>query len=183
MLVGAVALVVMISWLRVWADANPAQIGRADYTATYVAATQWRQGQGNLVYDRKAQLAAGARLGIAQVQLGNPFVNPPSALPVAAPFSLLDLLSSYRAWSLAQLLLLIAAVVLVTRAAPWLRGVPAAVPIATGLLALAGAGAAMTVLQGQWDGVSALGLAAAYACWRGDRRATGGLVLAAFGGC
>jgi hypothetical protein len=179
MLVGAVALVVMISWLRVWADANPAQIGRADYTATYVAATQWREGQGDLVYDRKAQLAAGARLGIAPAQLGNPFVNPPSTLPVAAPFSFLDLLNSYRAWSLTQLLLLVAAVLLVTRAAPWPRGLPAAVPIATGLLTLAGAGVAMTVLQGQWDGVSALGLAAAYACWRGDRRATGGFVLAA----
>jgi hypothetical protein len=101
------------------------------------------------------------------------------ALLVAAPFSLLDLLNSYRAWSLGQLFLLMAAVVLVTRAAPWPRGVLVAVQIATGLLGLAGAGAAMTVLQGQWDGVSALGLAAAYACWRADRRATGGFVLAA----
>lgn len=172
--------VVAASWLRVWALATPAQVASADYTSTYVAATQWREGQSALLYDSHAQAVAAAPLGVRPQQFaGNRFVDPPLAAVVAAPFSLLSLDDSYRAWCLLQLLLVLAAVVVAARAAPWPKGLARSIPPAVSAVALAGSGTAVLMAQGQWDGFGALGLAAAYACWRRDRRGAGGAVLAA----
>lgn len=179
-LAAVLAAAVMSTWLVTWARATPGQIASADYTPTYVAATAWRTGHGGSMYEPAQQAAEGRSLGLAGAQYaGNPFVDPPLAAVVAAPLSLLGLDASYRLWSLLQLGLVLAAVVITARAAPWPRGVPWATPWMAGALGLAGAGTAMLVLLGQWDGFSALGLAIAYASWRGDRRALGGAALAA----
>lgn len=179
-LVGGIAAVVMSTWLVTWARATPGQIASADYTPTYVAATAWRTGHGATLYDPQQQAADGRSLGVSGAQYaGNPFVDPPLAAVVAAPLSLLGLDASYRAWSLLQLVLVVAAVAIAARAAPWPRGLPRAAPWIAGVLAVAGAGTAMLVLLGQWDGFSALSLAVAYSSWRKDRRALGGAALAA----
>lgn len=177
--VAGLAVVVMATWVTTWARATPAQIASADYTPTYVAATSWRQGHGAGLYDLREHSAEGATLGLAGAQyMGNRYVYAPLGAVVAAPFSLLTLDASYRVWSLLQLGLLVLAVVIVARAAPWPQGLPRSVPWMACALGLAGAGTAMLVLLGQWDGFSALSLAVAYASWRKDRRALGGAALA-----
>lgn len=180
LLVAGVAGVVTASWVSTWAHATPGQIAAADYTPTYVAATQWRSGHGADLYDPAAQTEQGAALGLRGAQFaGNRFVDAPLAAVVAAPFSLLGLDASFRVWSLLQLGLAVLAVVLVVRAAPWPEHAPRSVRIAAAAVAVAGAGTAMLFIEGQWDGVSALGLALAYVSWRRDRPALGGASLAA----
>ena len=180
LLLAAGAAIVMSTWLRTWTSATPAQSDTADYSSTYVAATMWRQGQGSSLYSPAAQQASGSTLGLSGAQFrGNRFVDPPLAAVAAAPFSLLPLAAAYHAWGALQLLLMVAAVLVAARAAPWRRGRPLLAPAASCALALAGAGTAMLVLQGQWDGFATLGLAVAYACWRNERPFAGGTVLTA----
>lgn len=180
MLVAGVAGVVISSWVSTWVHATPGQIAAADYTPTYVAATQWRAGHGAGLYDPGAQSAQGASLGLNGAQFeGNRFVDAPLAAVVAAPFSLLGLDASFRVWSLLQLGLVVLAVTLVLRAAPWPETTPRPARVAAAAFAVAGAGTAMLFIEGQWDGVPALGLALAYVSWRGDRPALGGAALAA----
>ena len=178
-LVAGVAGVVIASWVSTWVHATPGQIAAADYTATYVAATEWRAGHGADLYDPGAQKAQGAALGLSGAQFaGNRFVDAPLAAVVAAPFSLVDLDASFRLWSLLQLGLVVVAVTLVVRHAPWPEHTPRPARFAAGAVAVAGAGTAMLFIEGQWDGFSALGLAFAYVSWRRNRPAVGGAALA-----
>ena len=173
-LCGAMVAAYLVLWLGVGAS----QIGRSDFTSTYVGATLLREGQGGSMYDEALQTPLHAAL-IAPDREGNlPFVNAPLAAAVALPVSLLSLQAAYRLWSLLQLALLVAAVVVAIRAAPGRRSLPPLTLIAVGLGALACLGTLATLLLGQWDGLSALGLAVAYACLRGRRPATAGAVLA-----
>lgn len=179
LLVAGVAGVVIASWVSTWVHATPGQIAAADYTPTYVAATEWRAGHGADLYDPAAHKAQGAALGLNGAQFaGNRFVDAPLAAVVAAPFSLLDRDASFRLWSLLQLGLIIVAVTLVVRAAPWPEHTPRVARFAAGVAAVAGAGTAMLFIEGQWDGVSALGLALGYVSWRRNRPALGGAALA-----
>lgn len=179
LLVAGVAGVVIASWGSTWVHATAGQIAAADYTPTYVAATAWRAGHGADLYDPGAQAAQGAALGLSGAQFtGNRFVDAPLAAVVAAPFSLLSLDASFRLWSLLQLGLVVVAVTLAVRAAPWPERSPRLARLATCAVAVAGAGTAMLFVEGQWDGVSALGLALAYVSWRRDRSAAGGAALA-----
>ncbi|MBV8528943.1 MAG: DUF2029 domain-containing protein [Candidatus Dormibacteraeota bacterium] len=179
MLVAGVAGVVIASWFSTWLHATPGQIAAADYTPTYVAATQWRAGHGDDLYDPAGQTAQGAALGLHGAQFaGNRFVDAPLAAVVAAPFSLLSLDASFRLWSLLQLGLVVVAVALVVRAAPWPESTPGPIRLAAAAAAVAGVGTAMLFVQGQWDGLSALGLAFAYVSWRRNRSALGGASLA-----
>ena len=173
-LCGAMVAAYLVLWLGVGA----AEIGRSDFTSTYVGATLLREGQGGSMYDETLQAPLHAAL-IAPDREGNlPFVNAPLAAAVALPVSLLSLQAAYRLWSLLQLALLVGAVVVAIRAAPGRRSLPPLTLVAVGLGALACLGTLATLLLGQWDGLSALGLAVAYACLRGRRPATAGAVLA-----
>ena len=106
-----------------------------------------------------------------------PFENPPAAAVIALPFSLLGAGAAWRAWSLLQLALMALALLLVTRAAPWPASLPRLPRLAIVLVALAGFGTGLLFLEGQWDGVSVLGLACAYAFWRRDRPGAAGFAL------
>ena len=179
-LVAGAAGVVIASWAGTWVHARSGQIAAADYTPTYVAATEWRAGHGADLYDPAAQAAQGVELGLSGAQFaGNRFVDAPLAAVVAAPFSLLALDDSFRLWSLLQLGLVVVAIALVVRAAPWPERTPGLARLAAAAVALAGVGTAMLFLEGQWDGVSALSLALAYVSWRRGRPALGGASLAA----
>jgi hypothetical protein len=178
--VATAAIVLLAAYVALWSGVTTANIGTSDFTATYVGATLLREGHAGAIYDQSLQAPLHAAL-IAPLQRGNlPFVNPPVAAAVVAPLTLLSLTAAYRAWQAAQLLMLVAAVVVALRAAPWparLRrdGVVAAAALA----ALAGTGSLSLGLLAQWDGLTALGLATAYALWRHDRGFAGGAVLAA----
>ena len=179
MITTGVACVVIASWITTWVHATPGQIAAADYTPTYVAATEWRAAHGADLYDPREQAAQGAALGLQGAQYaGNRFVDAPLAAVVAAPFSVLSLDASFRVWSLVQLGLVAVAVITAVRSARWTVHTPLAARIAAGAVALAGAGTAMVFLEGQWDGFSTLGLALAYASWRRNRPALGGASLA-----
>jgi Glycosyltransferase family 87 len=177
--VAAVAVVLLAAYAVLWAGVSQTDIGTSDFTASYVGATLLREGHGAALYDEALQAPLHAAL-IAPLRRGNlPFPNPPLAAVVAVPFTLLPLDTAYRLWQALQLVLLALAVVLVARVAPWprrLRGTGAVT--ATVLVALAGTGTLSLGLLGQWDGLSAFGLAAAYALWRRDHGFAGGAVLA-----
>ena len=174
----AASLALVLAYLVLWLGVGTFQIGRSDFTSTYVGATLLREGHGTSMYNEALQAPLHASL-IAPDREGNlPFVNAPLAAAVALPVSLLSLQAAYRVWSLLQLALLVGAVVVAIRAAPGRRTLPPLTLVAVGLGALACLGTLATLLLGQWDGLSALGLAIAYACLRGRRPATAGAVLA-----
>ncbi len=178
--VATAAIVLLAAYVALWSGVTTANIGSSDFTATYVGASLLREGHGAAIYDQSLQAPLHAAL-IAPLQRGNlPFVNPPVAAAAVVPLTVLPLTAAYRVWQAAQLLMLVAAVVVASRAAPWparLRrnGVVGAATLA----ALAGTGTLSLGLLAQWDGFTALGLATAYALWRRDRGFAGGAVLAA----
>ncbi len=178
--VATAAIALLAAYVALWSGVTRDNIGTSDFTASYVGATLMRDGQGAAMYDERLQAPLHAAL-IAPLHRGNlPFVNPPLAAALAVPLTLLPLTAAYRIWQAAQLLMLVAAVVVVLRAAPWPdwvrhRGVEGAAALA----ALAGTGTLSLGLLAQWDGFAALGLGGAYALWRRDRGFAGGAVLAA----
>ncbi|HEX4579105.1 MAG TPA: glycosyltransferase family 87 protein [Candidatus Dormibacteraeota bacterium] len=177
--VAALAAVLLAGYAVLWAGVSPTDLARSDFTSFYVGGTLLREGHGAAIYDPALQAWLHASL-VAPLHTGNlPFVNPPAAALVFAPITLLPLAAAYHTWQVIQLLMLVAALVIAARYAPW----PAAmrrggVVAATVLAGLAGTGTLALGLLGQWDGLSALGLAIAYALWRRERRFSGGAVLA-----
>jgi hypothetical protein len=178
--IAAMALSILVAYTVMWVDVSQAHIGGSDFTATYVGGTLLREGHGAAIYDQTLQAPLHAAL-IAPSRGGNlAFVYPPPAAVLVLPLTLLPLTAAYRVYQVGQLLMLALAVVIAARAAPWpLSRQRRFVPVVAGLAALAGQGSLALGLLGQWDGLSALGLAAAYALWRRDARFAGGAVLAA----
>ncbi|MGD1052776.1 MAG: glycosyltransferase family 87 protein [Candidatus Dormibacteria bacterium] len=168
----------VVAYLVLWLGVGRVDIGRSDFTSTYIGATLLREGQGSSMYDEALQAPLHATL-IAPDREGNlPFVNAPLAAAVALPVSLLKLDAAYRLWSILQFALLVISVVVAIRAAPGHRTLAPVTLAAIGLVSLACLGTWATLLLGQWDGMSALGLGVAYACLRGRRPAAAGAVLA-----
>jgi hypothetical protein len=178
LLAGGLGGALVLAYLVLWLGVGALQIGRSDFTSTYVGATLLREGHGGSMYNEALQTPLHAAL-IAPDREGNlPFVNPPLAAALALPVSLLNLDDAYRVWSLLQFALLVISVVVAIRAAPRRGSLPPITLAAIGLVALACLGTWATLLLGQWDGLSAAGLAVAYACLRHRRPATAGAVLA-----
>lgn len=179
LLAGGIAAALLVTYLALWAGVTRMEIGRSDFTSTYVGATLLRQGHHTQLYDESLQAPLHHSL-IAPDGEGNlPFVNPPGAAVLALPVTPLDLRAAYRAWSLLQFLLIGAGTLLAVRAAPWPANTHRALRGAAWLLGWAGAGAANTLLLGQWDGFITLGVSAAYASWRGGHNARAGAWLGA----
>jgi len=180
LLAGGLAAALLLTYLVMWSGVSRFEIGRSDFTSTYMGATLLRQGHGTRLYDETLQAPLHARLIAADDHEGNlPFVNPPGAALLALPVSLLDLAPAYRVWSLLQLVLVALGVAAAVRAAPWSSTTPRPVRIAAWLVGTAGAGAANTLLLGQWDGLLTLGVGMAYASWRRERGGAAGAWLAA----
>ena len=175
---GAIAAVLLVTYLALWSGVSHLDVGRSDFTSTYMGATLLRQGHHTQLYDEALQAPLHKRLIAPDTEGNLPFVNPPGAAVLALPVALLDLTAAYRVWSLLQLVLLALGVAVAVRAAPWPGTTPHAVKIAAWLIGTAGAGAANTLLLGQWDGLLTLGIGAAYAAWRRERPATAGAWLA-----
>ncbi|TMD99170.1 MAG: DUF2029 domain-containing protein [Chloroflexi bacterium] len=188
----ALSALMLLRFVEVWGVLSPSQVRTSDYTSSYVAAQSWRSGDGAHIYDRATQLAGHQALGTATTAQGLSYVNPPLSAVIAAPFSLLGYVASYRVFAVFQFLLVLAAVVLAVRIAPWPRSTPRLARLAVGMLALAGTGTGEILLQAQWDGIAALALALAFGITkphlvfglvafliaRGQRRALAGAVAA-----
>jgi hypothetical protein len=168
-----VGAAVLATYLVFWFGVSRKEIGRSDFTSTYVGAYLWSHGHHADLYDRNLQTQLHSAL-IAPDSEGNlPFVNPPLAAVVAAPLTAMRLDTAYRVFGVIQMMLLIGAVLLVALSQRPRGQLPDVV------LALAIPGTLALVLLAQWDGLSAFGLAAGYVAVKKDRRGLGGFLLAA----
>ncbi|MBV9101448.1 MAG: DUF2029 domain-containing protein [Candidatus Dormibacteraeota bacterium] len=174
-LVTLIAALFLAQYLRAWLAIPAPQARTSDFAGTYAAAMLWREGQPGRMYDTQAQEQVLLRAGTPRDHLYIPFENPPPAAVVASPLSLLGADAAYRGFSALQLLLLLAGVVAAARAAPWPAATGRAVKLAVMACALAGIGTGLLLVEGQWDGVAALGVGLAYAAWRRDRPGWAGL--------
>ena len=178
-LLGGLAVLVLGVYVRGWLLIAPqTSLNRtSDFAGSYVAATLWRDGRGADIYNLSVETAELRATGAPADHSDIPFENPPSALLLALPTTLVDGGVAWAFWSWLQLLLVLAAIVLAARVAPWpARAGPLRIAIC--LAALAGTGTGLLFLEAQWDGFAVLGLAAAYALWRRDRSFAAGLVMA-----
>ena len=173
----AVASVVLAHYAQVWAVVPASLAPTSDFAGTYVASTLIRSGHAAQIYDAAAGRETLVQSGAPASHDNIPFENPPAAAVVALPFALLGAGAAWRAWSLLQLLLMVVSLLIVTRASPWPKSLPRLPRLAIGLVALAGFGTGLLFVEGQWDGVSVLGLACAYALWRRDRPGAAGFAL------
>lgn len=164
-------------YLARFATMSRVEVLRSDYLIVDTAGTLWRHGLGAQLYVDQVQgpvysaLAAGDHSGDLL------FNHAPLSAVLAAPFSLLDQVGGHALWSIAQLAMVVAACMLVARAAPWPSRIPRLTVAAAVAVALAGAGTLGLVLQGQEVGEITLGLGAAYVLWRRNRLAWGGAAL------
>ena len=176
LLLAGASLAMLAFYAAVWLQVTPLRERGSDFSASYVAGLVWRDGQGDRLYDQPLEASRHAAILPPGAHADLPFITPPLTAVLAAPFTLLDPETAFRVFSLLQLLLLATAVVVALRASPWPRDRPGSV--AAGLLAVAGTATFPLLLLGQWDGVSALGLALAYAAWRRGHAGRAGLALA-----
>jgi hypothetical protein len=172
-----VASIVLAHYAQVWAVVPSAVAPTSDFAGTYVAATLIRTGHAAQLYDPAAEQHALIESGAPAGHDDIPFENPPGAAVVALPFSLLGAGVAWRAWSVLQLLFVVLGLWLVARAAPWPLAMARLPRVVITLVALAGFGTGLILLEGQWDGVSVLGLAVAYVAWRRSRPGLAGFAL------
>jgi hypothetical protein len=173
----AVGIALLAAYLITWLQLGPVAIGRSDFTAFYAGSTLVREGHGAAAYDAAVQGALRNQL-IAPDHAGAvPFDDAPPAAAVVAPLTVLSLDVAYRVWALLMLAVLLAAVVIAVRAAPWPAGTSRTWKAAAAVAALAGTGTWLMFIQGQWGALTALGLALAYRDWRAGRQLRGGVLL------
>jgi len=172
-----VASIVLAHYAQVWAVVPSSLAPTSDFAGTYVAATLIREGEASEIYNPAVERSTLVETGAPADHDNIPFENPPAAAVVAIPFTALGAGTAWRAWSLLQLLLVALSLWLVARAAPWPARLPSLPRVAIGLVALAGFGTGLLLVEGQWDGVSALGLGLAYVAWRRGRPGVAGFAL------
>lgn len=180
-LIVAVAGALLLGYVLVWLHITNFDIGRSDFTAFYVGGTLLREGHGTQLYNEALQQPLHTALIAPDTEGNLPFVNSPVAAALVAPVTILDLHLAYRLWGVLELGVLVLAVLIAVRSAPWPEPTSRAWNAAAGLAALASMGTWTVLAQAQWTPVVALGLALAYRDWRkgNDARAAAVLVLAA----
>ena len=173
----AVAAALLLAYVLVWLSVSNFDIGRSDFTAFYVGGTLLRGGHGAQLYNEAVQLPLHTALIAPDTEGNLPFVNSPVAAALVAPVTMLDLHLAYRIWGALELGLLILAVVIAVRSAPWPERYPRIWKLAAGMAALASMGTWTVLAQAQWTPIVALGLALAYRDWRRGNDARGAAVL------
>ncbi|MHB8488446.1 MAG: glycosyltransferase family 87 protein [Candidatus Dormibacteria bacterium] len=174
----AVSTVLLAYYAIAWAQVTPVRERGTDFSASYIAALLIRSGDGAELYDQHAEHARHLTQLPPGTVINLPFITPPTTALLALPLTVLDPGTAFRVWSLAELILLALAVWTAIRAGPWPRHVGGAPRAATCLVALAAGGTYAFLLLGQFDGLAALGLAAAYAAWRRGRPGAAGFWMA-----
>ena len=177
LVIAAAAVAALIVYVVLWLQVTPARERGTDFSASYVAALLVREGHGGQLYDQAVEAARHAAILLPGYRVNLPFITPPTTALLALPLSFLDPGSAFRLFSLIQLLILVAAVVVAGRAAPW-PGAGRREWIVAAAAAVAGSASLPLLLLGQWDGLCALGLALGYAAWRRDRPFAAGVWLA-----
>jgi hypothetical protein len=173
----AIAAALLLAYVLIWARLPTADIDRSDFASSYVAGLLLRHPGGAAVYDAATQTAVRDRL-IAPVRNGTvPFVDAPPAAVLVAPVTWLELVPAYRLWTVLSLALLVLAVVVAVRSAPWPETTPNIWRVATGVAAMASMGTWTLLLQGQWTSLTALGLALAYRDWRLGHQVRGAVIV------
>jgi hypothetical protein len=168
-----IGIALLAAYLVLWLGVSKQEVGRSDFTSTYVGAYLWSHGHHADLYDRGLQTTLHSTLIAPDLEGNLPFVNPPLAAVVATPLTAFSLDTAYRIFAILQAALLVAAVLLVGLVhRPRSR-------ISDMVFALAIPGTLALLLLGQWDGLSALGLAAGYVAIKHERRTLGGFLLAA----
>jgi hypothetical protein len=166
-----------LGYLLAGAHVSPKSIGESDFTSFYGAATLLREGHGAGIYNPALQESMHAAL-VFPDRIGNlPFVDPPAAAAILVPLTLLPLDVAYHVWGMFEFALLLLAVLIVVRSAPWPSSTPHRWKDAAVLAAMAGAGTYGVVVEAQWTPFLALGLALAYRQWRSGKLASGAFVL------
>jgi hypothetical protein len=160
-------------YLYWWSEVFRAGLRGPDFFSFYAAARLFDERGGAHVYDARAQFDyqqpivsrwPNAPHGIL------PYIHPPYYTLLIAPLGRLDYPTAYVVMAVANLVLAVAAVILLAHAVRLSR-------LETGLLALLVAGYLplfVTLLQGQSDLVMLVPLAGAFAAWSAGREATAG---------
>jgi hypothetical protein len=174
----AVSTVLLAYFAISWAQVTPVRERGTDFSASYVAALLVRGSDGADLYDQRAEHSRHLTLLPAGTVIDLPFITPPTTALLALPLTLLDPGTAFRVWSVIELVLLALAVWVAIRAGPWPSHSGRAPRAATLVMGIAAGGTYAFLLLGQIDGITALGLAAAYAAWRRDRPAVAGFWLA-----
>jgi hypothetical protein len=174
----AVSTVLLAYYAISWAQVTPLRERGTDFSASYVAALLLRDGDGAQLYTQSLEHSEHLGLLPAGTVINLPFITPPTTALLALPLTVLDPGTAFRVWSVIELLLLALAVWIAIRAGPWPSASGRATRLATALMALAAGGTYAFLVLGQIDGLTALGLAAAYAAWRNDRPAAAGFWMA-----
>lgn len=176
-LVIAATLVLLGVYCAHVAGAEPSTRG-LDFGSSYVAATMIREGAAANVYNLPLQHAAALQLTPPGVRV-LPFEGVALGAAVVLPLSALPMTTAFVAWTIAQLALVVAAVIIAIRAAPSTRHRSVIAVAAIAGVAVTHVGLDNLLLTGQWTGVNAIGVAMAYRCWRRGAHASGGAWLAA----
>ncbi len=167
----------LIAYVLIWLRISPVDLGRSDFTSFYVGGTLLRDGHGAALYNQALQQWLHSRLIAPDREPNLPFVNPPLAAFVVLPATLLPLAAAFHVWSLVEVAVLAAAVIIAARNAPWSPSTPLLWRSAAVAAALASLGTWTVLMQAQWTPVLALGIALAYRSWKRGHEATGSLIL------
>jgi hypothetical protein len=166
-----------VAYLLAGAHVSATSIGKSDFTSFYGAATLLREGHGAAIYNPTLQESMHSAL-VYPDRIGNlPFVDPPAAAAILVPVTFLPLDVAYHVWGMLEFGLLLLAVLIVVRSAPWPSLTPRPWKYAAVLAAMAGAGTYGVVVEAQWTPFLALGLALAYRQWRAGKLASGAFLL------
>jgi hypothetical protein len=172
-----IAAVLILAYLLAGALVTTKSVGRSDFTSFYGAATLLREGRGAGIYNPLLQQSEHSAL-VAPDRIGNlPFVDPPVAAAILIPLTFVPFVLAYHLWAMLEFFVLLLAVLITVRSAPWPARTPQRWKCAAAFAALAGAGTYGVVIQAQWTPVVALGLALAYRQWRADKLASGAFLL------
>ena len=173
----ALSAALLIAYVLIWLRISPVDLGRSDFTSFYVGGTLLRDGHGAALYNQALQQWLHSRLIAPDREPNLPFVNPPLAAFVVVPATLLPLAAAFPVWSLVEVAVLAAAVIIAARNAPWAPNTPLLWRWAAVAAALASLGTWTVLMQAQWTPVLALGIALAYRFWKRGHEATGALIL------
>ena len=178
LVVALVSLALLAHYGVTWLQVSDVQERGSDFSTYYVAADLIRAGQGLQLYNQPLELQTHLAMLPPGYRITLPFMTPPTSALLALPLSFLDPVTASRLFSVFDLLVVLAALVIAARAAPWPTRTPRRVVAAVIAVAFVGVPTFVLFLLGQLDAICALGLAAGYTAWRRGHRGWAGFLIA-----